>query len=478
METRTDLDLTSLWRVVLADIELSVSKANFTIWFKNTSLLQREGEMIVVGAPNIFTREWLENKYYEIILEALQRVDRTIQKVRYEITTRSPIPSHATHGATVLVTKRAVDAAAPPFSLVGPTATADAPPSASRFDAESNLNRHYTFEAFVVGTNNELAYAAAQAVARRPGAAYNPLFIYGGVGLGKTHLLQAIGNALVAQGRIHVRYAPLERFMHELIAAIQMKATHSFKERYRSVDVLIVDDIQSIVGKEKTQEEFFHTFNELHGAGKQIIISSDRPPKAIPTLQERLQSRFEGGMIADIQPPDLETRIAILKAKCALRSVPVAEDVLAYIATQAPSNIRELEGMLNRVLANCELEGSTATLLNTKEVLATILAKPRRRIVHTERIIDAVSQHYHLSPKDLMGNSRRKEIVRPRQIAMYLLRNENGFSFPTIGHTFGGRDHTTAMHACAKIVDFLETDEELRQDLTLIRQKLYIAVEV
>lgn len=460
--------------MVLGEIELLVSKANFTIWFKNTNLTHREHDTVIVTAPNIFTREWLENKYHSVILEAIQRIEPAITKVRYEISSRPLMPMRPAQGSGIVITKRATMA-----DVVPPTETSGERlrENARAFDADSNLNARYTFETFVVGANNELAYAASQAVARRPGHAYNPLFLYGGVGLGKTHLLQAIGNAVVARGGMRVRYVAIEKFMHELITAIQTKVTHTFKERYRGVDVLLVDDIQSIVGKEKTQDEFFHTFNELHGAGKQVVISSDRPPKAMATLEERLRSRFEGGMIADIGPPDLETRIAILKAKCALRQTAVPAEALAYIAAQVPSNIRELEGMLNRVIGHCEFRGGTPDLKTTKEVLASVLAKPKHRIIHTDRIIEAVSAYYNLRPHELVGESRRKEVVRPRQIAMYLLRNENGFSFPTIGQSFGGKDHTTVMHACEKVEETLEMDEVLRQDLTTIKQKLYVSME-
>lgn len=475
MAESSSIDLVNLWRIVLGEIELSVSKANFTIWFKNTSVTRREDDTIVVSAPNIFTREWLENKYHTVILEALQRIEPTIMKVRYEISSSRPAAVRPIPGSNIVITKRATMA-----DVVPPqNATVEQPrQETGTWDANSNLNARYTFDSFVVGANNELAYAAAQAVARRPGAAYNPLFIYGGVGLGKTHLLQAIGNMVAARGTLRVRYVAIEKFMHELITAIQTKVTHTFKERYRGVDVLIVDDIQSIVGKEKTQDEFFHTFNELHGAGKQVVISSDRPPKAIPTLEERLRSRFEGGMIADIGAPDLETRIAILKAKCALRETAVPEEALTYIATQVTSNIRELEGMLNRVIGHCEFRGGTLTLEITKEVLASLLARPKRRIIHTDRVIEIVSSYYNLRPNELIGESRRKEVVLPRQIAMYLLRSENGQSFPTIGQSFGGKDHTTVMHACEKIGGNLETDEVLRQDLTTIKQKLYVTAEL
>lgn len=496
-------DLVSLWRIALGEIELSVSKANFTTWFKNVSLARREHGLVIMVAPNIFTREWLENKYHTVILAALQRIDPTIQNIRCEISAQPAVEARVVQHATVVVSKRRVDFAAPLEYPPGPTPLAIgrgmAEPAATpetalgkedrpeergtsgTWDKISNLNARYTFETFVVGANNELAYAAAQAVARRPGSAYNPLFIYGGVGLGKTHLLQAVGNAIRRdQIVLRVRYVTSEKFMHELITAIQNKLQYAFKDRYRAVDVLIIDDVQFLTGKEKTQDELFHTFNDLHGSGRQVVFSSDRPPKAIATLEERLRSRFEGGMVADIGLPDLETRIAILKAKCAAREprFVVPDDVLAYMATEVTSNIRELEGCLNRVLVHCELRDDQPTLARVREIIGGLLAQPKRRVIHADRILEVVSSYYHIPVADLVGESRRKEVVGPRQVAMYLLRSENGFSFPTIGQCFGGRDHTTAMHACGKIGDALETNEMLQQDLVTIRQKLYVVVGV
>ncbi|TSC63698.1 MAG: chromosomal replication initiator protein, partial [Parcubacteria group bacterium Gr01-1014_106] len=463
------------WWIALGEIEVSVSKAHFATWFKQASLTRREDDLLVMTVANIFTREWLENKYHQVILAALQRVDPTIQRIRYEVGMPGNAPHRRMHspGETIL-TKRPVVAPQPAVAEPLPETAREVE---QRWDADSNLNARYTFEAFVVGAHNELAHACAQAVARRPGEAYNPLFLYGGVGLGKTHLVQAIGNAIIAKSSRRIRYVTSEKFMHELITAIQTRTQHTFKDRYRTIDVLIVDDVQFLVGKEKTQDELFHTFNELHGAGKQLIFSSDRPPKAIATLEERLRSRFEGGMIADIGTPDIETRIAILRAKCTLRKVHISEHILSYIAAQVATNIRELEGCLNRVLAYFELQGSIPDLERTKEILSTIVTQPKRATVHTDRVLDAVSSHYHLHLDDLLGKSRRKQIVLPRQVAMYLLRSENQFSFPAIGAVFGGRDHTTAMHACEKVGDHLEKDEGLRQDVVAIRQKLYVSAE-
>ncbi len=454
-----------LWKVALGEIELSVSKANFTTWFKNTTIERGETHLVTVFAPNIFTREWLENKYHRVIFEALRRADETIQNVRYEVLKTVSMMTRPIGGATMMITKR-------PAALAQEARGGEE--NRDRLDQDSNLNTRYTFENFIVGANCELAFAACQAVARKPGATYNPLFIYGGVGLGKTHLLQATGNTILHTHRKRVRYLTSEKFMHEMITAISTRSTHEFKTKYRAIDVLIIDDIQFLAGKEKTQEEFFHTFNELYEINKQIIMSSDRPPKAIPTLEERLRSRFEGGMIADISTPDLETRVAILEAKCAQRGVPVPREVLQHIATHVTTNIRELEGALNRVIAASELQGFVISLETTRSILESVFDPPKRHPVHSEKIIEVVSGYYHIAPDELIGQCRRKDIVKPRQVVMYLLRKDSGSSFPSIGTTLGGRDHTTAMHACEKIEKALQHDDVLQQELSLIRQKLYV----
>lgn len=468
-------DLAQLWRIALGEIELAVSKAHFATWFKQAVVARRDDDTAVIVVANIFTREWLENKYHSIILSALQHVDQSITHVQYEVTSLGAVAKRHTSlpGSTILQ-KRALDSF-PPTAVPAPAVESAVAPK-RQWDESSNLNARYTFETFIVGSHNELAHACAQAVARRPGQIYNPLFIYGGVGLGKTHLLQAIGNLIIGRGALRVRYVTSEKFMYELVSAIQNRTQHGFKERYRTVvDILIIDDVQFLAGKEKTQEELFHTFNELHGAGKQLIFSSDRSPKAIATLEDRLRSRFEGGMVADIGAPDLETRMAILKAKCLLKQVAMDEDILSYIAAQVASNVRELEGCLNRVLAYFELQGTPPSLERTKEILSNVLTRPKRSVVHTDRVLEAVSAHYKLAVGDLTGKSRRKQVVLPRQVAMFLLRSENGFSFPVIGSIFGGRDHTTAMHGCGKVGGNLEKDEMLRQDVVAIRQRLYVA---
>ncbi len=466
----TNLPEDEIWKIALGEIELAVSRANFDTWFKNTRLQRNEDGTITIYAPNIFNREWLENKYHPIILTALQRIDGGVQVINYEVTASYASASRSIAGTSVMLTKRT---SIPSPEIPAPIPVKSQLPTKEEYNADSNLNLRYTFDSFVVGANNELAFAACQAVARKPGSTYNPLFLYGGVGLGKTHLLQATGNTILSEHGKRVVYLTSEKFTHEMITSISNRSQAQFKSKYREVDVLIIDDIQFLAGKEKTQEEFFHTFNELYGLSKQIIISSDRPPKDIPTLEDRLRSRFEGGMIADISMPDLETRIAILEKKCEQKGVGIPRDVLQYIATHVAHNIRELEGALNRVLAINQLNGTTITLETAKSILSSVIEPPKKKAVHVDKIIEAVCGYYNIVHTDLFSKCRKKEIVRPRQVAMYLLRKDNGSSFPTIGASFGGRDHTTAMHACEKIEEDLETDETLKQDITLIRQKIY-----
>ncbi|MDO8663663.1 MAG: chromosomal replication initiator protein DnaA, partial [Candidatus Wildermuthbacteria bacterium] len=326
---------------------------------------------------------------------------------------------------------------------------------------------------FVVGPFNELPHAAAWATSKTPGSVYNPLFIYGGVGLGKTHLLQAIGNEILKNfPQKKVRYLPSERFTSEIIASIKNKEIEALKTKYKAVDVLIVDDVQFLAGKEKTQEEFFHVFNALYEKNKQIVLSSDNPPKAIPSLAERLRSRFEGGMIADISFPDYETRVAILKTKSQERSVSLPEEVLNFIATSVQRNIRELEGALNRLVAYQKLQNQTPTLEIAKLLLRNLIAS-KNKMVNTKKIIQTVAEFYDLREKDLLLASRKKEIVRPRQIAMYLLREELKSSYPFIGRKFGGKDHTTAIHSCQKISKEITDGGELNEEITLIKQRVY-----
>jgi len=469
------MDLEKTWQAVLAELELSVSKANFTTWLQNTTLVRIEGHEATISAPNAFTKEWLQNKYHKQIVKALKASsDNQVYSVRYEIGAKPKPAAAAAAAPTAPAQADATLGLQPAAAPVAAAAAAEASGGGTTVDGDTSLNPRYTFDRFVVGPSNELARAACFAVASNPGTTYNPLFIYGGVGLGKTHLMHAIGNEIKRRSpEKRIRYVTSERFTNEFIDSISNKVSN-FKARYRDVDVLIVDDIQFIAGKERTQQEFFHTFNALHGENKQVILSSDRPPKAIPTLEQRLRSRFEGGMIADIGAPELETRMAILREKCRAKGYDVDDEVVTYIATHIQHNVRELEGSLNRVMAHCQLKNLTPNVDLAKSILASIISNPRRRGVLPKQIVETVAQFYDVSMEDLSGASRKKEIVRPRQIAMYLMREEIKSSFPAIGHELGGRDHTTAMHATDKISKEVEADESVRQEVDLIRQRLYV----
>ncbi len=463
-----------IWKVALDQLELKVSQGNFLTWFRNTSVKDRTGDVLLVETKNPFAYEWLSKKYKPIILETLQGIDETLTDVRFSIASKSTEKRIVKKNMRVIAQKnhrpqeqvQQLNTPSPSFEKIG--ARENNHPSSIPF------NKNYTFETFVVGTSNEIAHAACRAVAARPGEAYNPLFIYGGVGLGKTHLLQAVGNAIKdANPNFTVLYVASEKFTNEFVESLKNHTTQEFKKRYRDVDVLIIDDVQFFAGKDKTQEELFYTFNALHGQNKQLILSSDRPPSAIPTLQERLSSRLSAGMIADVKKPDYETRLAILQEKRDLREAPIDEEALAFIAKNIQSNVRELEGALNRVAAYCELHKTRATVEYTKQILKDILDKPQRKTINTDEIIAAVSSYYNIPNTELKGKSRKKEIVRPRQIAMYLLRKESSMSFPSIGDHFSGRDHTTAMHACEKIERLIEQDEELSQEISFLRERIY-----
>lgn len=447
-----------LWQAVMGELELSISKANFTTWFKNTSIASIGQEEVVVVVPNGFAKEWLENKYHKFILKAVQNFCPNIKKIVYKI------------GSGIVLPKNNVGS----NEKMGEFRADTFAPSKKDEDFNENLNPRYTFDSFVVASNNELAHAACLAVSKKPGAIYNPLFIYGGVGLGKTHLLQSIGNEILKKdpGK-KIKYASSEKFTNELIDAISGKNTKPFKDLYRKIDILIIDDIQFLAGKEKTQEEFFYTFNTLYENNKQIVLSSDRPPKAIPALEERLRSRFEGGMIADIGFPEYETRLAILKTKLKEKNFEIPEESLNYIALHIQRNIRELEGALNRIIATCELNGSYPDLKKTTEILANIISQPVKKATTPRDIIRNVSSFYGVPVDDLKNKSRKSEIVKPRQIAMYLMRSEIKSSFPSIGSWLGGRDHTTAMHAYEKISKEIENNKTIEQEIRLIIERIY-----
>jgi len=442
-----------LWQAVLAQIQLNTSQANFATWFKNTEIASQKEGGVFVSVPNSFAKEWLEQKYGKVIFKILHSLDEGIKEVKYEV---------GKSGLKVL--KR---------TLLATPENGQLEFQEFEIDRETNLNPKYTFENFVVGPFNELAQAAAWAAAKNPGQVYNPLFVYGGVGLGKTHLLQAIGNEVVkGTPQKKIKYVPSEKFTSGVVAAIRNREMENFKSRYQTIDVLIIDDIQFLAGKEKTQEEFFHTFNALYEKNKQIILSSDRPPKAIPALAERLRSRFEGGMIADIGYPDLETRIAILKTKALERKAEFSDEIYNYIASNIQRNIRELEGALNRLIAYQKLNNQSPDLETVKSLLKNFLLAPSK-VVSAKRIIQVVAEFYDLKEKEILSSSRKREIVKPRQVAMYLLREELRGSFPFIGRKFGGKDHTTAIHAYGKITEEIEKNETLVEEINLIKQKVF-----
>jgi chromosomal replication initiator protein len=442
-----------LWQAVLAQIQLNISPANFATWFKNTEIASQKDGQVIISTPNSFVKEWLENKYGKNIFKILHSLDERIKETNFEI---------SKSGLRIL--KRA------PVSI---PKDGQLEFQELEVDRRTSLNPRYTFENFIIGPFNELAQAATFASAKNPGQVYNPLFIYGGVGVGKTHLLQAAGNEAVKNfPSKKVQYLPAEKFTSEVVTAIRTREIENFKVKCQKVDVLILDDVQFLAGKEKTQEEFFHTFNALYEKNKQIILSSDRPPKAIPALTERLRSRFEGGMIADIGYPDYETRIAILKAKCLERGTDFSEEVLNYIATNIQKNIRELEGALNRLVAYQKLNGQPPDLDATKTLLKSLILTPSK-VVSVKKIIQAVADFYDLREKEILSSSRKKEVVKPRQVVMYLLREELKSSFPFIGRRCGGKDHTTALHAYGKVVRELEKSEQLGEELNLIKQRIF-----
>jgi len=458
VEGRTDLK--QLWSGALGEIQLGLTRANFDTWFKDTTIISEEDDVYCVGVPNAFAREWLENKYRPQVRQALQHIVGRTVDVRF---VTSPGTGASKSGSSG------------PRPGIPATQAASAVPSERRDGpVTAVLNPRYAFSTFVVGSNNRLAHAAALSVAERPGHSYNPLFIYGGSGLGKTHLMHAIGNAVMSRHpRKRVAYATSEKFTNEFINAIRTQKTEEFRERYRRIDVLLIDDIQFIAGKEGTQDEFFHTFNAIHEEGKQIVLSSDRPPKAIASLEERLRSRFEWGLIADISPPDLETRIAILRAKAEAQSVAVPPPVVDFLAQRIVSNIRELEGALTRVVAYATLNAVPITTDLAGQMLQHILQSPRRQTLSPEKIVEIVARYYQVPVDQLRGKARDKQIVLPRQVAMYLMREETEAPLLRIGAALGGRDHSTVLHGCDKIEREMADSDDFRREVSSLREMLY-----
>ncbi|WP_185956376.1 chromosomal replication initiator protein DnaA [Melghirimyces algeriensis] len=427
-----DTHIQELWAQTLEQIQGKVSKPSFETWLQATEAVAFRDDTLIVAAPNEFARDWLESRYANLVRDTLQEVTGSVVGIQF--TTHTPDDK----------------------------------------EIKSNmLNSRYTFDTFVIGSGNRFAHAASLAVAEAPAKAYNPLFIYGGVGLGKTHLMHAIGNYVLSQpSHTRVVYLSSEQFTNEFINSIRDNKTDDFRNKYRNVDILLIDDIQFLAGKEQTQEEFFHTFNALHGESKQIVISSDRPPKEIPTLEDRLRSRFEWGLITDIQPPDLETRIAILRKKAIAEKLVIDSEVMAFIADRIDTNIRELEGGLTRVVAYSDLINQPVSVELAAEALKDIVSDAKPKVIGIQDIQRNVCSYYHLNIEDLKGKKRTKNVALPRQIAMYLCRELTDCSLPKIGEEFGGRDHTTVIHAHEKISRTLAMDRSLQQAVEDIKKRM------
>jgi len=436
------------WQSVLGQLQMEMPKASFDTWVRDTQPVSYESGTLTVGVRNAYARDWLENRLASTVDRLLVGILNSTASVDFVVMKEDKTESPELRAAGNI--HEEADESVPARN--------------------STINPRYTFETFVVGAGNRLAHAACMAVAEKPARAYNPLFLYGGVGLGKTHLLHAIGNACHARG-LNVLYVSSEEFTNDMINAIRTHTTQAFREKYRSIDVLLVDDIQFIAGKESTQEEFFHTFNTLHGQEKQIIVTSDRPPKALVTLEERLRSRFEWGLAADIQPPDLETRLAILRAKAERTGRFISDEILETVARRVESNIRELEGALNRIIAFSDLSGSSLTPQLVEMALVDLL--PQHQNIVPEKIIELVAREWQTSVEALLGRDRTQKIAEPRQVAMYLMRKETDASLPMIGQVLGGRDHTTVMYAIQKIANEIETKADLRKRIINVKQQLY-----
>lgn len=442
------IDVKKLWDDALVKIELSITPANFKTWFRDTYILSLEDGTATLAVPSVFVRDWLQDKFQSMILKTLRDVSPYIRSVEYEVVQRSDRRSEGSKTQTI---------------------NAALPLEEYYINKSDNLNPKYSFETFVIGPYNALAHAAAKTVSEKPGIAYNPLFIYGKTGHGKTHLIQAVGNQVKKQGK-KVYYVTSERFAVDYFNSLQSGTANSFKDKYRQYDVLIMDDVQFLASKEKTQEELFHLFNALHDTNKQIVFSSDIHPALLSGLEERLQSRFSQGMIVDIPAPDLESRAAILKAKAAQNSITLADDVVEHLAHTIEGNIRELEGALNTIMCQSQLLGRTLSLDEVKAIIKNS-SRPRKTLAVSD-VVDKVARYFDIDQSSIYEKTRRKEIVKPRQIIMYILREDFQVSYPAIGKKLGGRDHTTVIHSCEKIKAELKSNSELEEEITQIRMLL------
>lgn len=449
-----EADLERLWQAALGEIEVQVSRPNFVTWFRNSRILHKKGNAACVGLPNNFAKEWIENKYSKVVLGALRALEESITKVDFAVV-NSKNAAALQRGQRPQRQVIEAQMSFPEFKI----------------DPETGLNPRYSIGSFIVGKSNELAHAAATAIIDDVGRKYNPLFIYGGVGLGKTHLMQAVGNEIHARykGKVKVKYTSAEKFTNDVIWAIKNRRMEAIKERYRLVDVLIIDDIQFIIGKQATEEEFFHTFNALHENNKQIIISSDKSPKFMPELAERLRSRFEGGMLVDIAYPDYELRYAVLKTKAQEKGLDLPDEVLEVLANRIQRTLRELEGILNKILFYQRAKQAVITTRLVEEILKEVLQEPVRSI-NPNAVIKAVAEAFEIAVPDLIGASRKRELVGPRQIAMYLLRDMLDLSYPNIGDRMGKRDHTTALYAYEKVAQEMNKNQGMNQKIISIRE--------
>lgn len=451
------LDNKKLWDSALSEIELSLSKANFGTWFKNTHIIKNDNGVIYLGVPNAFVRDWLMAKYHKFILKAIRDLENGVRSIEYVISRND----------NTIEDKKVGHLSKSPL-MVNDLGLKD-----FYINKESNLNPRYTFDSFIVGSFNDVAYAASQAIIKNPGTIHNPLFIYGGTGLGKTHLLQAIGNQLKKNyPNKTVYYITSENFIVELINNIQNNKGNYFKEKYRKYDLLIIDDVQFFSKKEHSQEELFHLFNHYYENNKQIIFSSDKTPKYIPNLEDRLRSRFEGGTIIDISKPDYESRLAILNNKLKVNSISVSPEIIEYIASVVQDSIRELEGALNSIICQSQAKKREITIQEVKNIIKNN-TKPQKTI-SIKDVLSIIANYYNIEEKILYEKTRRKEVVKPRQIIMYILREDFNTSYPYIGQKLGGRDHTTVIHAYEKIKNDLKTDLLLKQEIDQIRSLLYV----
>lgn len=479
-EQEAEFDPHVVWQMVLSELALQMPSATYDTWVRDTVVIGYEDGEFIIGMPNAYARDWLENRLRHSIKRTLSSIMRRSVQMQFRVRPRPVQDQRKVETAPLY--QPVAQSVVPPMGqpatqthTVKPVGHLNGSKQITVVEHQddgfsSQLNPHHTFETFVVGNHNRLAHAAALAIVDSPGQTFNPLFIYGGVGLGKTHLLNAIGNSMRQKG-YRMIYCSSEQFTNELISAIRNQNTEQFRNKYRQADVLLIDDIQFIGGKESTQEEFFHTFNHLHAAGRQVVLSSDRPPKALATLEERLRSRFEGGLQTDIAQPDFETRVAILQSKGNRMGVTVPYDVLMLVAERVDSNIRELEGALNRIFMQARLTNQAVNLQFARSLLENLV--PQRVPCTPTSVIRIVAVHFNLRPEDLTGRKRTKEVANARQIAMYLLREENELSLPAIGEQLGGRDHSTVRYGVDQVAKELEIDESLRMTIMALREKVY-----